>query len=255
MTIAKTEHSVFKLGGFTGTLLLYIRTYLTKAPLVFIFSALSELGLIVILWISAGSNYLPIAITGSIVSISILMGIGQLPVDLRGLNESKFRYMLVASPVNSIAFIIAETIGASIHLIIQILILFLVLIILTNISLASILEICLSLFLLWLFGVSFGYYLSVRNISRIKLRQTTQILRLGLTLFVPIYYPVSKLPYILGLVTLLVPTTNTAIIIRNTIGSFDGVNGVPLIFNWLILILWTIFAFIILIKSSKWEDE
>lgn len=250
------KYSRFSFGGFTGLLTLYFQTYFMKAPLLFLFSALSELGMIVILTIvGGGTSYVPIAIAGSLVSGTFLIGSGQMPVELRNLNQSKFRNMIVSSPVNPIAFIFAVSIGSGVHLIIQLIILIAILIILTHISLIALIQIIFSLVLLWVFGISFGYFLSIRNVSNVKLRQITQILRIFFVLFAPIYYPATFLhPLILQQIALVLPTTNTAIILRNLTGNADVVKGTTLVLNWSILLIWTIILFLIAIKSRRWED-
>lgn len=250
------RYSRFRFGGFTGLFSLYFQTYFMKAPLLFLFSALSELGMIFILTIVGGGiKYVPIAIAGSLVSGTFLIGSGQMPVELRNLNQSKFRNMIVSSPVNPIAFIFAVSIGSGVHLIIQLVILITILILLTHMALISLFQIIVGLVLLWIFGISFGYFLAIRNVSNVKLRQITQILRIFFVLFAPIYYPATQLhPFILQQIALVLPTTNTAIIIRNLIGHTDIVKGTTLVLSWFILVIWTIIIFLLAVKSRRWED-
>lgn len=261
MIVQEDQYSKFSFGGFTGLLTLYFQMYFMKAPLLFIFSSLSELALIVMLSIVGGVSYIPIAVAGSLISGTFLIGSGQLPVELRNLNQTKFRNMIVSSPVNPVAFILAVSIGCGIHLIIQLVILFSVLLLLTHLNAIAIIQVLISLSLLWVFGVSFGYYLSIRNVSNVKLRMSTQILRIFFVLFSPIYYPIVKLPYFLQLLALLMPTTNVAIILQNSfniqsiIGEVDLVKGTNILFNWIVLLFWTIFILIIAIKSRRWEDK
>lgn len=258
MDLETNNFSKFSFGGFTGLFTLLFQTYFIKAPLIVIFSFLSEIGMIVLLTFVGGPAYIPVAIVGSLVSTSFLIGSGQLPMEIRNFNISKLRNMIVSSPVNPISFIFAVSIGSGIHLIIEMGILFIILILLIPLSLFSLLEMIFILILLWIFGVSFGYVLAIRNMSNVKLRTITQTLRIMFVFFAPIYYFVTLLPYPLQILSMLLPTADAAILLRNLIAQPDVIMilGQPALFlNWLILVIFTIIIFIIALKSRRWEDD
>ena len=258
------NYSKFSLGGFTGLFTLLFQTYFLKAPLIVIFSFLSEIGMIVLLTFVGGPSYIPIAISGSLVSTAFLIGSGQLPMEIRNFNISKLRNMIISSPVNPISFIFAVSIGSGIHLVIEMAILFVILIYLVPLSLLSILEIIFILTILWIFGVSFGYVLAIRNMSSVKLRTITQTLRILFVFFAPIYYSVTALPYPLQIISLILPTADAAILLHKIVGIETITNKPEVVtvlgqstnvLNWLILIIFTILIFIIALKSRRWEDS
>lgn len=254
MVIVESGDNPFSFSGFNGLFNFYIKGFLLKKPSLLILSFFEQISIIFILWIVGGTVYLPIAIIGGIISVFISMGTQQLPMDLMGANRSKFKQILVSSPMSPFSFILATSLGVNILNLIKIVILFAILLVLVKISLIALFQIIFALLLIWIIGLMIGYYLGSRVISTLDMLKIVRFLNLIFVMFLPIYFLIQYLPYPYQVLTLLSPTTHAAILFRNLAGIKDGVKGFSLFYSWVYLIIWTIGSIFLAIKSNRWED-
>ena len=191
----------------------FIKGYLIKQPSAHALGLLNTLAIVILLVFIGGSSYLPYALVGGIIALSMTPGILQMPPDLHALKKSKFYDMIKASPVNPLIFAIGFSIGASSTPFITLVIFIIILIFILGFSFNIITTIFI-LFLLWIISTLLGFYLANKIEYTITLFRVTGFIYTFFTYLSPVYYPIHILPASIAYISLLSPGTSTALIIK-----------------------------------------
>lgn len=194
----------------------YAKAYFRKR-LTVINAFLRVFGFVLILVFIGGKEYLPYALVGAFVNMAISPGILQIPIDFNAFYRSKFKDLLVATPVNPIKFTIATAIGFSFSSFVQILVALALIVLFTNSNLRNLAYLLIIFTFSWISFVFLGFYLATKIRDVISAFRVTDTLYIVLTLFSPVYYPIEKLPSFFQKLALLSPTTHMALLMREAL--------------------------------------
>ncbi len=235
---------------FFALMSFYIRGYFLRKPISFLNLLGQTLGMILILSIVGGPKYIPHALTGSLIALSVGSGIGQYAPDICALYTSKFKDVYVASNVRSGVFMIASAVGITFLHLVQASILIIILSLLFSFDLLKTLLLIIVFLASWTMFISLGFYLALKIKYVVDVMKISGVLMLLLTYFSPVYYSESYIPSPYRYITYLSPTTHISAIYEKIIYSHTYNFTVHIILFFMFMLL---FMYLALFKS-KWRE-
>lgn len=224
--------------------------WITRQPMWIIQDIFMVISLSIILWAWGGVRGVSYVITGYIVATAFGLGVNIVGQSMGWSRVIKTLELYIASPITPRIFIVATTLSGAVFLVTSFT-LFLVLgLLLGQVKLViySFTSALLLTPLSVLLGLIIAFYVKKPgNISAI----TNPVVSI-LTLLPPVLYPVSVLPEPLRHIAVIIPTVTAAELAR-TLGGVETVYNPVLLA--VILLTWTLIAFIIANRVVKWSLE
>ncbi len=237
---------------FRGMLYFYFMGYVIRDFIPFIGTTVRVVTLIVLFLLIGGLKFLPHVIIGALVALVFGSGMSQLSVDINALTLSRFKYMVVSSPISPLVYAFGAAIGMSIVTLLQVIPLFILYLIIVKPSLSVIVVTVIVLLTLWIIGITMGFSVSLRIRSPIRLMSITDIIYSSLVYVMPVYYPMEVLPEYVRPITYISPATHAALILRSITG-ISSIHVIPL--NWVILCMYLIIFTIIASCKAQWREK
>lgn len=237
---------------FRGMMYFYFMGYIIRGLTPLIGTAVRVVTLIALLLFIGGAEFLPHIIIGTLTALVFGSGMSQLSVDINGLTLSRFKYMLVSSPVNPLVYAFGAATGMSFVTLLLVIPLFIFYLVIVKPSLSAIAITIAMLLILWVTGITMGFTISLRIREPIRLMSITDIIYSLLVYVMPVYYPIEILPEYIWPVTYISPVTHVALMLR----SITGVSSVHItLMNWIIPFIYlAIFTFIAAYKA-QWREK
>ncbi|MEM3400811.1 MAG: ABC transporter permease [Nitrososphaerota archaeon] len=210
--------------------------------------------LILVFFINIFAEYAVVdALVGGLISLVVMSGIA-IQADIVWYKvELKFQDMVVASPVSPTIYMVGIAISELVYSSPAIA-LFLVLMALKGIlSISSIPMLMLSMLLCWLSALSLGFYLSTRISDIRHIWALESLLSIVLSMLPPIYYPMSLLPEWGQIVSMFVPTTHAALLMKEAVGIISLMEHQRLM-SLAVLLIWTIALMLLAKRKSVWRE-
>lgn len=193
------------------------------------------------------------ALVGGLISLVVMSGIA-IQADIVWYKvELKFQDMVVASPVSPAVYMIGMAISELVYSSPAIA-LFLALMTLKGlINFSSVPMLTLSMLLCWLSALSLGFYLSTRISDIRHIWALEGLLSIVLSMLPPIYYPMSLLPEWGQIVSMFIPTTHAALLMKEAVGIISLTEHQRLM-SLMILLVWTIALMLLAKRKSVWRE-
>ncbi|WP_297489234.1 multidrug transporter [Thermococcus sp.] len=187
----------------------YYRRALMKGKSPMLSFAIQPLSFIFIVYVVSGGRFLSSAIAGAMVSFIVGAGIADLSIELVGMKvRSKFYDIFASLPGSGIEKTLGVSIGMSLPALPYVIVLAFFLTVSGGVE--SLPRILFAVTTLWLWSVSLGTFLGVRIKEPLTVMRLSTILTTLLTVFPPVYYPLSVVPEPLRKPLLLIPTVSAS---------------------------------------------
>ncbi|WP_297550913.1 multidrug transporter [Thermococcus sp.] len=187
----------------------YYRGALMKGKSSMLSFAIQPLSFIFIVYVVSGGRFLSSAIAGAMVSFIVGAGIADLSIELVGMKvRSKFYDIFASLPGSGIEKTLGVSIGMSLPALPYVIVLAFFLTVSGGVE--SLPLILFAVTTLWLWSVSLGTFLGVRIKEPLTVMRLSTILTTLLTVFPPVYYPLSVVPEPLRKPLLLIPTVSAS---------------------------------------------
>lgn len=210
--------------------------------------------LILVFFINIFAEYAVLdALVGGLISLIVMSGVA-IQADIVWYKvELKFQDMVVASPVSPTIYMVGIAISELVYSSPAI-VLFLILMALKGIlSISSIPMLALSTLLCWLSALSLGFYLSTRISDIRHVWALEGLLSIVLSMLPPIYYPMSLLPEWGQMISMFVPTTHVALLMKKAVGIISLTENQRLM-SLAVLLIWTIALMLLAKRKSVWRE-
>jgi len=235
---------------FMGVLYFYFLGYVYRDPVPLSSATVRVFTLIALLLLIGGPGMLPQVLLGAVIALTFGAGLSQLSVDINGLRISKFKDMIVSSPLNPITYAFGSALGMSIPTLLHTIPLLLIFIAMNKLNLIQITVTLMILALLWVLGVLLGFTVSLKVRSQMRLMAITDIIYSMLVYIMPVYYPITMLPEMVRPITLISPPVNAI----EAIKSFNNGETTSTLINLTIMIIITAALTLITAYKSKWRE-
>ena len=171
--------------------------------------AIQPLSFIFIVYVVSGGRFLSSAIAGAMVSFIAGVGIADLSIELVGMKvRSKFYDIFTSLPGRGIEKTLGVSIGMSLPALPYVIVLAFFLTMSGGVE--SLPRILFAVTALWLWSVSLGTFLGARIREPLTIMRLSTVLTTLLTVFPPVYYPLSVVPPLLRKPLLLIPTVSAS---------------------------------------------
>lgn len=221
----------------------YYAKALMKSKASMLSFAIQPISFIFIVYVVSGGAFLESALSGAMVSFIVGAGIADLSIELVGMKvRSKFYDIFMSLPGRGIEKTLGISIGMSLPALPYVGVLAALLVVKGGIErLASA---AFAVAALWLWSVSLGTYLGTKVKEPLTVMRLSTVLTTLLTIFPPVYYPLSVVPGPLRKPLLLIPTVSASSLMG---GNTDGLALLSLTF-WLA-------ASLLILLTAEWREE
>ena len=220
----------------------YYRRALMKGKSSMLSFAIQPLSFIFIVYVVSGGRFLSSAIAGAMVSFIVGAGIADLSIELVGMKvRSKFYDIFASLPGSGIEKTLGVSIGMSLPALPYVIVLAFFLTVSGGVE--SLPLILFAVTTLWLWSVSLGTFLGVRIKEPLTVMRLSTILTTLLTVFPPVYYPLSVVPESLRKSLLLIPTVSASTVM----------SGEPPELAFISLAFWSVIGVFMLLKFELRE--
>ncbi|WP_297065933.1 multidrug transporter [Thermococcus sp.] len=204
--------------------------------------AIQPLSFIFIVYVVSDGRFLSSAIAGAMVSFIVGVGIADLSIELVGMKvRSKFYDIFTSLPGRGIEKTLGISIGMSLPALPYVIVLGFFLTMSGGVE--NLLRILFAVTALWLWSVSLGTFLGARIKEPLTVMRFSTILTTLLTVFPPVYYPLSVVPEPLRKSLLLIPTVSASTVMS---GEKIGLAFISLAF-------WAVIGVFMLLKFELRE--
>ncbi len=222
-------------------------------PVVLINTLLAPLSILAVVTFASHGTLLPVAALGALIMNMVQSGTS-MQGDLSHLkNDMKLQDMIVSSPTSAGIYILGMAISEIVYSIPTLTLLLILNFIFVKISIFGWLTIFLDMILIFTFSISLGFFLSTLSSDIVQSWAFSGIISPLLTTIPPVYYPITYIPYPWRYLSYLSPTTYAAEIAQSAAG-YVKLNLINFALTWIILIIFTIFIFVIALKKSRWRE-
>ena len=238
-------------------ILAWLKSYpdLRRQPLlIFLIIMISALPLVFFAVLGSG-NIFSYGIVGALVGTLAFLALNG-PIQEIGFDRYvKMREMMVAMPVQPIAYSTGVALSALIVSLPAVLFYLVLAGIYNLLSLNSILWIALALIFAWISASTLSFAISsyLTKSTAQTLNSVANLLGIGLVFLPPVYYPDARLAG-LSWIAALIPTSNAASLIRFYTGLSTLTTG-DLILRWILLLLMTFLFVAIAATKSRWRER
>ena len=221
----------------------YYRKALMKGKASMLSFAIQPLSFIFIVYVVSGGRFLSSAITGAMVSFIVGVGIADLSIELVGMKvRSKFYDIFTSLSGRGIEKTLGVSIGMSLPALPYVIVLALFLTMSGGVK--SLPRILFAITALWLWSVSLGTFLGARIKEPLTAMRLSTVLTTLLTVFPPVYYPLSVVPSPLKKPLLLIPTVSASSLMSSRMTEFAVLS----------LTFWFAMGFFIL-SIAEWQEQ
>ncbi|MDP8012225.1 MAG: ABC transporter permease [Thermoplasmata archaeon] len=222
-------------------------------PVVLINTLLAPLSILAVVTFASHGTLLPVAALGALIMNMVQSGTS-MQGDLSHLkNDMKLQDMIVSSPTSAGIYILGMAISEIVYSIPTLTLLLILNFIFVKISIFGWLTIFLDMILIFTFSISLGFFLSTLSSDIVQSWAFSGIISPLLTTIPPVYYPITYIPYPWRYLSYLSPTTYAAEIAQSAAG-YVKLSLINFALTWIILIIFTIFIFVIALKKSRWRE-
>lgn len=222
-------------------------------PATLVSNLLAPISIIIVVTLISHGALLGEAVAGGFITLFVSGGLSLQP-DLAHLkNDFKFQDMIVSSPTTAAVYLWGMSISELIFNIPSLTVLLILASFFIHASVIGVIEIFVVLFLLYLFSVVFGFFLSTLTTDVIQSYSFTGILSILLTTIAPVYYPITYIPLPYRYIAYISPTTYAAGIIQNALGYLT-LSETQLVVYWVVIIVASLILFAVAIKKNRWRD-
>jgi ABC-type polysaccharide/polyol phosphate export permease len=241
---------VKELRKFRGVLYFYFLGYVYRDLVPLSATSVRVFTLIALLLLVGGLGMLQHILLGAIVALMFGAGLSQLSVDINYLRISKFKDLLVSSPLNPLTYALGSALGMSIVTLLHVAPLLAIFIVLNELNIIQVISIIVILALIWVIGVLLGFLISLEVRSQIRLMAVTDLVYSMLVYIMPVYYPITVLPEHVRPLTLISPPVNAVQAVKLIV---DG--GVENALAHIAILMVMILALTIMVLyRSKWRE-
>ena len=204
-------------------------------------------------YVIAGASALPAALVGAYVMLFVGAGISIMGDDVWSKHELKYQDVLVASTVSSFEYM-AGLAFAELFFSLPGIIIILIPLLLINPTAYSVLTIFVVPSITWLLTSSMSFYFSTHVPNTRNGWQISTLLNLILTILPPIFYPIEAIPQLLRPLAYIVPTTHSALLLKNSLGIIT-LSLFDIVFSWAYLLLFSILSTALAMRKAQWRDR
>ncbi|NJE11164.1 multidrug transporter [Thermococcus sp. MAR1] len=220
----------------------YYARALTRGRFSLISFAVQPLSFIFIVYVVSGGRFLNTALGGAIVSFIVGVEIADLAIELVGMKtRSRFYDIIMSLPGSNWRKALGISVGMSVPAFPYVVLLTAIL--LWRLGVGAFPRMLGAIISLWLWSVGVGFLLGVKGKEPVQVMRLSNLLVTGLTVFPPVYYPVSVLSEWLAKVLIFFPTVSASQVLSGAGGS------APLITT----LLWGILGLVFLLRFAGLE--
>jgi ABC-type polysaccharide/polyol phosphate export permease len=235
-----------------GVIYFYFTGYVRRDPLIITVDVLRRIAIItplILIGLLVKDYAIPQRVLLGLLVITVFDAGAQLSVDINGLRVSKFKDILVSSPVGSLTYAFGTAIGMSLPSLAYSIPLLIAYITIYKPGTCSIMLVIAVLALLWAVGILLGLIISLSIRSHIRLMIISDAVYTTFAYITPVYYPPTILPEQLRFLTYISPPANgvEAILVSST-------GGIGMLPHVIILFTWAITLLVLALLKSKWRD-
>lgn len=246
MGIFSTMRSAFVLAYMLS--ILWVR----RNPLTLIHLIATPFTVLFLLSVVAGMEYITFALAGTIVMILVNTGGGLVGDAVWHRLTLKFQDILVASPIPRLSYILGLSLSQLFYsapaLIVLIGLLFGF-----GLGFQGGIVVIAVLILTWLAMSSLGFSVSTYLLNIRNAWQISALFTFGFAVLPPVFYPLDLIPPGFRLVAYAVPTTHSAILIREAAG-FSLTASLNPLYSWLILAGYTLLFLGLALYKFRWRE-
>jgi ABC-2 type transport system permease protein len=222
-------------------------------PLYLINLVASPLSFLFFIWIVSRGSDLAYGIMGGMVLTMLSVGTG-LQSDLTHYrHDMKFQDVVVASPVEAPVYVGGMALAELVYSLPALAVFVVLFVYYGFASVTSLLVLAGALVLVWSFATAFAFTLATYFQDVRETWMFSPIFSLVLTVLPPVYYPIGYLPYWAQVAARFSPTTYAAQLVQGSV----GLQQIPFndtVFDWVVLIAFTVALFLIAAFKARWKD-
>lgn len=226
--------------------------WVRRNPLTLIHLVATPFTILFLLWVVVGTEYITFALAGTIVMIMVNAGGGLVGEAVWYRLTLRFQDILVASPVSRLSYILGLSFSQlfysspALALLISLLFVF-------GLTFQGGLVIILVLILTWLAMSSLGFYISTYIMNIRNSWQISALLTFSFAILPPVFYPLALIPSSLRWIAYAVPTTHSAILIREA-ASLPLTIPLNTFYSWLVLVGYTTLFLGLTLYKFRWRE-
>lgn len=224
-----------------------------RNPLWVVSYLITPISLFVLFYVWGGREFALNAVIGGIISMATMNGIGLMGDVAFYKNMIKLHDMMVASPMSSIHYMFGLAVSGLLFSVPGLCVMLILVYSFLGLSVSSFLSILLIFFILVLAtaGLAFTLATFVKELRYVW--PLSNILSFALIILPPVYYPYTLLPKSLGLLSVLIPSSNASMMLNYILNNFRTLPlDAKLVFG-LLLAEAVVFLWISLYKS-QWRE-
>lgn len=239
-----------RINSIKGIIYFYLLAYVIRAPTSIILNLLRISIFILLLTLIGGYNFFKHAIIGALIALSFGAGLSQFSVDINAMRVSRFKDIIVSSPVGPLTYAFGTAIGMSLLSGISLCIFLVIWYMIFRPLIQVIIIIAGVLLVTWIVGILLGFMVSTYIKTPHILFNITDVLYSILIYAMPVYYPITSLPNWIRPLTYISPATHAAIITRE-LSELGQISSYP---SLITLILLSIAMILIVRMKAKWVE-
>jgi ABC-type multidrug transport system permease subunit len=235
-----------------GVIYFYFTGYVRRDPLIITVGVLRRIAIItplMLIGLLVKDYAIPQRVLLGLLVITVFDAGAQLSVDINGLRISKFKDILVSSPVGPLTYAFGTAIGMSLLSLVYSITLLIAYITVYRLDAYSVMSMIIILALLWAVGILLGLIISLSIRSHIRLMIVSDAVYSTFAYTTPVYYPPTILPQQLRILTYISPPASAveAILVSNT-------RGMGILPHILSLLVWLITLLVLALFKSRWRE-
>ncbi|MEM3404405.1 MAG: ABC transporter permease [Nitrososphaeria archaeon] len=204
-------------------------------------------------YVVAGEGALITALIGSYIMLFVNAGVGVIGDAVWNKHELKFQDILVASPVTVFDYIAGIAL-AEIFFTLPGIVVLLIPLILYQGSFYWLFTLVAVPTITWLIVSAISFYFSTYVPNARNGWQVGVLLNLLLTILPPVFYPIEKIPDAIRPIAYLVPTTHSALLLKNSAGIIQ-LGTIDILFSWSYLLIALVTLTLLTINKAQWREN
>lgn len=228
-------------------------TWLRRNLLSLVWLFATPFSLLFIITVTTGGRSFAFGVVGSLLLVLSTVGTGLAGDATWYRLETKLQDFFVASPVNQLGYLLGIAF-AGLFFASPAMVVLLPLLVYIGLPLISLPLVLLSLAGVWLFSSAIGYLVSTFTSNLRNGWQSGLLLSVLVGILPPVFYPAEILPNNILLVTYAIPTTNAALLIRNSMGTAPTLPYWSPLLGWLLIAVSLAIALAVTSRVARWRQ-
>ncbi|MGB2716705.1 MAG: ABC transporter permease [Vicinamibacterales bacterium] len=233
----------------------FVTTPVSRSPLSYAIVFLWPVILLYMYWLIGGMRLGRHVLFGSLVAFALNSGVVSLPQRVLDYRSRHLQDMFVASPVDQLSYMLGHGFSRLLYALPGCVCALAILLLQREVPIRSLPLVLLVVLLSWVIGCAIGFFVASRAQTSAQLSAMANLLGLLLVLVPPVMYPLELIASGWRSISLLLPSSSAAHIIRIASGASGAANGSMLALAWAVLVLWLCAGIALCSRASTWREE